>query len=124
MGKLDTLDRIFSEFIRRRDSDENGYGRCISCGKIGHWKTMHNGHYVNRKHMSLRYDEKNCNMQCPACNSFDEGNMLGYHKGLVAKYGPEVIDYLEIKKHNFCKLSQVAIDALKKEYKQKIKELG
>lgn len=123
MGKLDTLDRIFSEYIRRRDSDGNGYGRCISCGKIVYWKDADAGHFVNRAHMSLRYDEKNVNLQCRHCNRFREGEMLGYSEGLVKKYGSEVLDYLKIKKHNTCKLSQVAIDALKKEYKKKIKEL-
>ncbi len=123
MGKLDTLDRIFSEYIRRRDSDENGIGRCISCGKIVHWKEADCGHFVNRKHMALRYDEKNCNLQCRLCNRFDEGNIQGYSEGLVKKYGPEVLEYLKVKKHNISRLGKFEIDTLKKYYKQKIKEL-
>ena len=123
MGKLDTLDRIFSEYIRRRDSDENGIGRCISCGKIVHWKEADAGHFVNRSHMSLRYDEKNVNLQCRACNRFDEGNAIGYSHGLIEKYGDSVIEYLKIKKHNFCRLGKFEIDLLKKEYKHKIKNL-
>jgi 5-methylcytosine-specific restriction endonuclease McrA len=123
MGKLDALDRIFSEYIRRRDSDENGYGRCISCGKIVHWKDADAGHFVNRAHMALRYDEKNVNLQCRSCNRFDEGNSIGYSEGLVRKYGPEVLDYLKIKKHNLCKFGKFEIDLLKKEYKRKIKEI-
>ncbi len=49
MGKLDTLDRIFSEYIRRRDSDENGIGRCISCGKMVHWKEADCGRQSKKK---------------------------------------------------------------------------
>jgi 5-methylcytosine-specific restriction endonuclease McrA len=123
MAKLDKADRPFSEYIRRRDSDENGYGKCISCGKIVHWKDADAGHFVNRAHMSLRYDEKNVNLQCRHCNRFREGEMLGYSEGLVKKYGPEVLDYLKVKKHNICKLGQFEIDLLAKTYKQKIKEL-
>jgi 5-methylcytosine-specific restriction endonuclease McrA len=123
MGKLDTLDRVFSEYIRRRDSDSNGYGRCISCGKIIHWKDADAGHFCNRAHMSLRYDEKNVNLQCRHCNRFREGEMLGYSEGLVKKYGPEVLDYLKIKKHNTCKLGPFEIELLKKTYKQKLKDL-
>lgn len=38
MNYKDKLDRIFSEYIRLRDADNNGYIRCISCGKIVFWK--------------------------------------------------------------------------------------
>ena len=100
MNHKATLDRIFSRYIRLRDADANGYIRCISCGKAVFWKNSDAGHYVNRRHLALRYDEKNVNAQCRACNRFDEGNMLGYHAGLVKKYGEAVIRYLEIKKHN------------------------
>lgn len=111
------LDRIFSEYIRQRDSDVNGFIRCISCGKIVHWKESDAGHYVNRKHMSLRYDEQNVNAQCRSCNRFDEGNMLGYTQGLIAKYGDHVLQRLEIKKYNICKLSIIAYEQLIKYYR-------
>jgi len=117
------LDRIFSEYIRLRDTDENGYGRCISCGKIIHWKEGDAGHYVNRKHLSLRYDEKNVNLQCRSCNRFSEGNAIGYNHGLVEKYGDGVIDYLTVKKFNCCHLGNVEYETLIKYYKKKVKEL-
>jgi hypothetical protein len=119
-AKLDTL---FSRYIRLRDANQYGYCRCISCGKIVHWQECDAGHYVNRKHMSLRYDEKNVNAQCRSCNRFDEGNAAGYHAGLVKKYGEGVIQYLEIKKHNTAHFSSAAYEALIKEYQQKIKQL-
>ena len=119
-SKLDTL---FSQYIRLRDTDENGYGKCISCGKIIHWKDGDAGHYVNRKHMSLRYDEKNVNLQCRACNRYDEGNMIGYNHGLVEKYGDGAINYLNIKRHNICKMGKVEYEALIKHYHKKIREL-
>ena len=119
------LDRVFSEFIRLRDADKNGYCRCISCGKLVHWKDCDAGHYVNRKHMSLRYDEMNVNAQCRACNRFDEGNMLGYNRGLVKKYGAlvNIISYLEIKKGNTCKMGVFEYEVLIKDYQKKVKEL-
>jgi hypothetical protein len=117
------LDRIFSEYIRLRDTDENGYGRCISCGKWIHWKEGDAGHFCNRKHLSLRYDEKNVNLQCRSCNRFDEGNTIGYNRGLVEKYGDGVINYLTIKKFNHCRLGKVEYEALIKEYTEKVKQL-
>lgn len=117
------LDRLFSEYIRLRDTNENGYGKCISCGKIIHYKEGDAGHYVNRSIMSLRYDEKNVNLQCRHCNRFLEGNMIGYNHGLVEKYGDGVINYLRIKKSNICKIGRVEYEILIKEYQVKIKEL-
>lgn len=119
----DTLDRIFSEFIRIRDSDTNGIIRCISCGKIVAWKESDCGHYINRKHNSTRYDEKNCNAQCRSCNRFDEGNIQGYRKGLIAKYGEYAVKILEMKKYNTCKMGQLEINVLGDEYKLKLKAL-
>lgn len=119
----DTLDRIFSEFVRIRDSDSNGIIRCISCGKIVSWKESDCGHYINRKHNSTRYDEKNCNAQCRSCNRFDEGNIQGYRKGLIVKYGEYAVNILEMKKYNTCKMGQMEINALGYEYKLKLKAL-
>lgn len=119
----ETLDRIFSEFIRIRDSDSNGIIRCISCGKIVAWKESDCGHYINRKHNSTRYDEKNCNAQCRSCNRFDEGNIQGYRKGLIAKYGEYAVKILEMKKYNVCKMGQLEINVLGDEYKLKLKAL-
>ena len=117
------LDRIFSEYIRLRDADEHGYCRCISCGKIVHRKQCDAGHFVNRRHMSLRYDEKNVNAQCRACNRFDEGNMTGYHAGLIKKYGESVIMYFELKKHNVSRMGKTEYIILINYYSEKVTEL-
>jgi hypothetical protein len=117
------LDKVFSEYIRLRDSDENGYCRCISCGKIAHWKDMDCGHFINRKHMSLRFNEVNCNAQCRADNRFDEGNLEGYRRGLTIKHSPDIIDRLYAMKNVQMKFSQIEIDLLTKEYAKKVTEL-
>ncbi len=118
-----TLDRIFSEYIRRRDANKDGYIRCISCGKLVHWKQSDCGHYINRKHNATRYDEQNCNAQCRKCNRFDEGNIQGYRRGLIKKIGLKATDLLEIKKHNKCKMGQFEINLLAEEYRKKLKEI-
>lgn len=118
-----TLDRIFSKFIRLRDTDESGTGKCISCGKFISYHNSHNGHYVNRKHMSLRFDEKNTNMQCVECNSFDEGNVLGYTQGLIRKYGEGIIQELIIKKNQISKYSKFEYKVLQAHYRNECKKL-
>ena len=61
------LDKEFSLFIRLRDAMLNGYFKCISCGQIKPFEQADNGHYINRQHMSTRFDEMNCNAQCRHC---------------------------------------------------------
>ena len=117
------LDRIFSLYIRLRDANLQGYTRCISCGKIVPWKEADCGHFINRSHMATRYNEKNCNAQCRSCNRFDEGNNIGYIRGLIKKYGQGVIDELEILKHQESHWTEFEYKSLIEHYKQKVKEL-
>lgn len=118
-----TLDDIFSQYIRLRDANEYGFCTCISCGKMQRWQDMDCGHFINRKHMSLRYSEINCNSQCRACNRFDEGNLEGYRRGLIIKHGPGIIDKLYLAKHQISQWSKFEMDVFEKELKQKVKEL-
>lgn len=120
---LTALDKAFSLFIRQRDANINGLIKCISCGKWVYWKESDCGHYINRKHMATRYDENNTAAQCRSCNRFDEGNMEGYRRGLIEKYGEGTPERLYIKKFNTCKLSQTEVNLLTKYYLKKTKEL-
>lgn len=119
----DLADKWMSKYIRLRDADENGYGRCISCGRIVHWSEADNGHYINRGHLNTRYDEQNCNLQCRNCNRFDEGNKEGYCLGLIAKYGDEVVNHLYLKKHIFRKYSVFELKAIADDYRKRFNEL-
>lgn len=85
------LDTVFSRFIRLRDARKDGTFQCISCGRILPLDQADCGHYINRQHMSTRFSEKNCNAQCRSCNRFDEGNMQGYRRGLILKYGEPAV---------------------------------
>ena len=116
------LDKVFSEYIRKRDT-RNGVFKCISCGRILLYEQADCGHYINRKHMATRFDEMNCNAQCRSCNRFDEGNIQGYRRGLVAIYGEQKVTLLEAKKHNFRKYSDFEYEVLIKHYKEEIKKL-
>ena len=116
------LDKVFSEYIRKRDT-RNGVFKCISCGRILPYEQADCGHYINRKHMSTRFDEMNCNAQCISCNRFDEGNIQGYRRGLVSLYGEQQVNLLEAKKHNFRKYSDFEYEVLIKHYKEEIKKL-
>lgn len=111
------LDKEFSLYIRLRDAMPNGFFRCISCNEIKPFEQADCGHYINRQHMSTRFDEMNCNAQCRKCNRFMEGNIQGYRQGLIAKYGEQRVLLLEAKKNQTRKYSDFEYKELIKYYK-------
>ena len=120
---IQKLDKIFSEYIRLRDSDEYGMIRCISCGKRVKWKEADAGHFVSRRHLSLRFDEYNVNAQCKKCNQFESGNIEGYKRGLILKHGRWIIDYLENKKNEIQEYSDFAIELKIGHFRKKVREM-
>ena len=116
------LDKEFSLFIRLRDTMPSGF-RCISCGQIKPYEQADCGHYINRQHMSTRFDETNCNAQCRKCNRFMEGNIQGYRQGLIAKYGEQRVLLLEAKKNQTRKYSDFEYRELIKYYNALWKKL-
>nr|WP_320058810.1 recombination protein NinG [uncultured Bacteroides sp.] len=119
------LDKVFSMYIRMRDSKRFDFNQfcCISCGRILPFEQADCGHYINRQHMSTRFDETNCNAQCRHCNRFQEGNMQGYRRGLIQKYGERKILLLEMKKKSICKYSDFEYEQLIKYYSALIEQM-
>ena len=113
------LDRVFSLFIRHRDSN-NGYFKCISCGRIKTYAQADCGHFVNRTYMSTRYDEINCNAQCQYCNRYKDGNTEGYRRGLLKKYSKKAVEILDLKKSMTLKLAPFQLELMIGQYNAKL----
>ncbi|RKY08530.1 MAG: recombinase, partial [Planctomycetota bacterium] len=65
LNKLhNTVWDLFSQYIRLRDTQDDGYCYCCCCGLPRHWKRMDAGHFISRGHLYLRYNEKNVHAQC------------------------------------------------------------
>lgn len=117
------LDTVFAMFIRLRDAMPNGMFKCISCGRLLPFNQSDCGHYINRQHMATRFNEKNCNAQCRKCNRFDEGNIQGYRRGLIAKYGEPTVLMLEAMKNQINKISDFEYRAMIDYYRKEVKRL-
>ncbi|WP_418458870.1 recombination protein NinG [Bacteroides sp.] len=117
------LDTVFAMFIRLRDAMPNGMFRCISCGRLLPFDQSDCGHYINRQHMATRFNEKNCNAQCRKCNRFDEGNIQGYRRGLIAKYGEPTVLMLEAMKNQINKISDFEYRTMIDYYRKEVKRL-
>lgn len=122
------LDRVFSEYIRLRDASENGFCRCVTCGAPWQWKIIHNGHYIDRRHIATRYDARNCHAQCPNCNVGLRGNLDKYKRFIIHKYGVKVLEELESSRYSLAKWSvadyQEKIEYYLSEVKRLRKEKG
>jgi len=79
-------DSAFSLFIRTRDS-VNGVCTCVTCVCKVPIKAAHAGHFISRKDLSTRYDERNVNAQCFACNIHRKGEQYLHSLYIDAKHG-------------------------------------
>lgn len=112
------LDKVFSLYIRLRDSKAFGYRgfRCISCGQIKPFEKADCGHYYSRKNMATRFDEDNCHAECSYCNRFDASHLIGYRENLSKKIGQQRLDLLRIKSNQTKKWSAFELEELIKYY--------
>ena len=110
------LDKVFSEYIRRRYGDN---ATCITCGKQDHWKKLQAGHFMSRKHYATRWDEENVEVQCMACNVFRAGEQYKFSKYL----GNEKSDMLLAKSRETVKFPDWEIQEMIDLYKTKIYSL-
>lgn len=119
------LDKVFSEFIRLRDSRPYGYKcfRCISCGQIKPFDQMDCGHFIGRTHMATRFDEENCHGECKACNRFSPDHMIYYQRNLERLIGKDRLDLLIARGRQTRKWSAFELDMLIKYYTARVKEM-
>ena len=115
--------KIFSEFIRLRDSDSNGVAQCITCGRTASWKAFDCGHGIGRQHKATKYDERNNHAQCKKCNGFEGGQQAIYKEEVEKRYGKGTWDILILKSRQVCKRGKVEIQVMEEYYKKKVKEL-
>ena len=107
------LDKWFSLYIRLREASDLGMCQCFTCGKVDHYKKMQCGHFQSRRHLSTRWNEQNCQVQCPACNVFRYGEQWKFGLRLEYKYGEGTSRELVI-------LSQTTVKKTRIEYEEDI----
>lgn len=115
--------KVFSEYIRLRDSDEKGYGNCITCGKLCYYKDADCGHGVGRQYKATKFEERNNHLQCRRCNYYGAGEQAIYKEEVNKKYGPKTWDELTIKKNQVCKRGKLEIDVMTEYYKKEVLKL-
>ena len=111
------LDKVFSLYIRLRHASKDGIVKCFTCDKTAHYKKMHAGHFMSRKHHATRWNEDNVQVQCVKCNLFGQGEQYTFGKNLDKKYGKGTADKLHRKARKVVKLSTNDLKELIEKYK-------
>jgi hypothetical protein len=114
------IDKVFHEYIRRRDADNNtGNCDCISCGKTIHFSESDAGHFISRKYLITRYDERNVKAQCRKCNRFEYGRQYEYSIAL----GQELSQELLQTSRSMVKYTDADWQEIYKEFNDKLNEI-
>jgi len=115
-------DHYFSQYIRLKYADKNGYCICATCGHKFHWKDIDCGHYIGRNHKNTRFDERNVRPQCKSCNRFyEERAELGLV--ILKKLGQKEFEQLIQDGNKVRKWKIWEVDNLSQLFADRIKEL-
>lgn len=116
--------KTFSEFIRKKYADENGFCKCVTCGKIEFWKKMQAGHAVGGRNNAVLFHEEIVHVQCVHCNIFMRGNYSVYTLFMIDTYGRERFEELLALKNLVKKLSNDDLRNVTEQYQQLIEMLN
>jgi hypothetical protein len=115
--------KVFNAYIRARDKDRT----CICCNMpltqnaigggydCGHYRSVGSAPH-------LRFDPNNAHAQKKQCNRYGSGRAVDYRLGLIKRIGIGAVEKLE-SDQTPRKYTIPDLQAIIKEYKQKIKEL-
>ena len=117
------LDKWFSLYIRLKNSTDEGLVQCFTSGRVYHYKSIHAGHFMSRKHLSTRWCETNVQPQSAADNLFGQGEQFKFGINLDAKYGEGTAEELQLKARQIQKFSRVDYEEMISYYKETVNKL-
>jgi hypothetical protein len=117
------LDKWFSLYIRLRDATEEGLVQCFTSGRVYHYKKIHAGHFMSRRHLATRWCEINVQPQSAADNLYSQGEQYKFGLNLDAKYGGGTAEELQYKARTILKLSRIEYEEKISYYKSLVENL-
>jgi hypothetical protein len=116
--KLDPLDILFSEFIRKRAIERvGGCERCLTPHK---WQDLQCSHFFGRTDKSTRWDEENCIGACGGCHMYLEHHPHYHDEWFKQHLGEQAFELLLSRNRVMGKPDKKALTLY---YQTKIKEL-
>jgi hypothetical protein len=117
------LDKWFSLFIRLREATDEGMVQCFTSGRVYHYKNIHAGHFMSRKHLSTRWCDTNVQPQSAADNLFGQGEQFKFGLALDSKYGEGTAEELQFLSKTIMKVSRIDYEEKIGYYKSVVEKL-
>jgi hypothetical protein len=102
---VDTLDSVFSHYIRQKYADDDGMVRCYTCDITLPFHEMQCGHFYSRTALSTRWHPQNARPQEKLCNVYRHGNYPTYGTRLASEIGAGEMEKLGRLNKTIVKLS-------------------
>ena len=126
--------KIFREYILLLHGNYSSGTWFVMCSTSGQFlefpkKNVHVGHYIkvydgNSSNFATAFEEKNVMPQRGDHNTY-QGGKQDVMAGSIEKYwGKGTIDFLNIKRHNICKMGKFELDIIKEIYEKKYLKLA
>lgn len=121
-------DRLFSDYIKRRDTDKDGKVFCPCCNKYFGADDIQFGlpvintmHFMDRDIYSLRYDEDAAHAGHAWCNKNQHYEPSGieyqnFKKFLINKYGEKAVEEMEQQKRKVNKITEQQLKTVIEHY--------
>lgn len=103
------LDKYTGLIVRRRDR--------VKCATCGQRRNLQCSHFYSRRYLATRFDLRNCNGMCAACNRRHNHDASAYLEFMNERYGPAVIAELDALRTNPRKVSDEELRQLLEEYR-------
>jgi len=95
MNYRETALRAFCKLRRLQEANDNGFVRCITCGRVMKWNSCDGGHYISRRHRGTELEPDNVWPQCIVCNRFLGGDSEEFRTALESRIGQERLERLD-----------------------------
>jgi hypothetical protein len=116
--------KVFSQWIRLKDSDEGGTASCYTCGALAHYKDLHAGHAIPGRHNAVLFDEDIVKPQCPRCNIFGSGQYHIFATKLIKEHGMDWWENKLIGAKKPVKYTRTDLEELLAEFDRKVAEIA
>lgn len=113
------LDKVFSRYIKLRDTDAQYRGNCFTCYKPLTIEEMQCGHWMKRKKKTVRWFDGNAFGQCNKCNCINDGEYEKMEARMRKEYGDEYVDNLILVGNRMAKFPEDYLIRLSEEYKSR-----
>ena len=116
--------KLFSEYVRRKHADANGYASCYTSGVRAPWKELQCGHAIGGRHNAVLFDDEICRPQSVAENIYKRGNYPVFTTKLIKENGMEWWERKLEESKRTVKYTRADLEAMIDDYKAKIARLA